>query len=370
MQDAPIRVLVIDDDPDAWYLISAQLADAGRTPYLADWEPEYEGGLARILAREHDVVLLDYRLGMRSGLELLDDARAAGHTGPIVLLTSMGDRQLDADALEMGADDFLIKGETTPDLLDHALRYAVDRARSREALTARSAQLARSNAALAEFASAVSHDLRSPLGTLSSMAELMQEDPGLSAESQALLARMQETLSRMDGLMADMLAYAGAGASPDRAERVHLGAALDCALADLEPQLRSSGAEVQAERLPSAWGMPRLVEQVFSNLISNAIKYSGDVTPRIRVEAERRPDGLVSIEVTDNGPGIPADRSEEVFTMFRRLDPAGDVPGTGIGLALCRRAVEAMGGQISAIPGTEPGARIRFTLPAEPPSPL
>ncbi|MCB9741586.1 MAG: response regulator [Alphaproteobacteria bacterium] len=370
MQDAPLRVLVIDDDPDAWYLISAQLADVSRARYLADWEDEYGSGLARLLAREHDVALLDYRLGPRSGLELLDEARAQGFTGPIIVLTSMGDRRLDAEALELGADDFLIKGETTPDLLDHALRYAVDRARAREVLTTRSAQLARSNAALAEFAAAISHDLRAPLGALSSIVELVEDDAGLGQESRALLGRMRETLHRMDGLMADMLAYAGAGSTEGRAERVHLGAALDCALADLEPQLDASGAQVRVARLPEAWGWPRLVEQVFTNLISNAIKYSGDGPPRIDVRGERQADGLVSIEVTDEGPGIPEDRVEEVFTMFRRLSPSEDVPGVGIGLALCRRAVEAMGGQIQALPQAGRGACIRFTLPAEPPAPL
>lgn len=364
MQDAPIRVLVVDDDPDAWFLISAQLADAARGRYLAEWAQDYEGGLSRMLANEHDVYVLDYRLGPCSGLELLDEAREAGCAGPIVLLTSLGDRRLDAEALAVGADDFLVKGETTPELLDHALRYAIDRAQARAALARRGEQLARSNAALAEFASAVSHDLRAPLGVLGSLVELVVEDPGLSEESRALLSRMQRTMRRMDGLMADLLDYADLGTAEGRAEPVHVGAALDCALEDLKPQLRASGAVVQRGPLPKAWGWPRLVEQVLFNLVSNAIKYRGEALPIIEVRGEQRGDGMVEVRVSDQGPGIPPDKAEEVFTMFTRLEPEGPIPGTGIGLALCRRAVEAMGGQIHADRREGPGAVIRFTLPA------
>ncbi|MCB9741475.1 MAG: HAMP domain-containing histidine kinase [Alphaproteobacteria bacterium] len=199
---------------------------------------------------------------------------------------------------------------------------------------------------------------------LGSLVELVVEDPGLSEESRALLSRMQRTMRRMDGLMADLLDYADLGTAEGRAEPVHVGAALDCALEDLKPQLRASGAVVQRGPLPKAWGWPRLVEQVLFNLVSNAIKYRGEAPPIIEVRGEQRGDGMVEVRVSDQGPGIPPDKAEEVFTMFTRLEPEGPIPGTGIGLALCRRAVEAMGGQIHADRRAGPGAVIRFTLPA------
>lgn len=128
------RVLLIDDDENE-YVIMKELLDIPRLRrFELDWIPGYDAGLARVLEGRHDVVLLDYRLGPRDGLQLLRQAKARGSRTPIIVLTALGDRELDLQAMQAGAADYLVKGKHEAEDLERALRYAVDRHRAHEAL--------------------------------------------------------------------------------------------------------------------------------------------------------------------------------------------------------------------------------------------
>ena len=130
----PVKILLIDDDEDEHVLTRELLAEIGRERYRLDWQPDYDAALAAIRAQEHDVYLLDYHLGQHTGLELLREAVASGCRAPIIMLTGLGDRDVDLEAMKVGAADYLSKGRLDAGLLERSIRYALERARTLEAL--------------------------------------------------------------------------------------------------------------------------------------------------------------------------------------------------------------------------------------------
>lgn len=138
MTAAPLRVLLVEDDPDDYVLTRDLLTEMERLEVRLDWAPTYDAALDALGRERFDVVLSDYRLGERTGLELLRDVVAAPEPTPFILLTGQGDREVDLRAMEMGAADYLIKGETTGAMLERAIRYARERQRLLEVVRAHS----------------------------------------------------------------------------------------------------------------------------------------------------------------------------------------------------------------------------------------
>ena len=134
MTDENIRILLVDDDEDDYILTRDYFTDLGESRFELEWASTYEAGLAAIKNKQHHVYLLDYRLGERDGLELLQRAVALGISAPIILLTSQGDRDLDLQVMEMGASDYLNKSTLTSELLERSIRYALERVHTEEDL--------------------------------------------------------------------------------------------------------------------------------------------------------------------------------------------------------------------------------------------
>jgi len=126
----PIRVLLVDDDEEHYLISRDLLHDVESGPgFRLEWVARYEDALAAVKRAEHDVYLLDYRLGDRDGLELLREARQLGCGAPMILLTGQGDREVDLQAMAAGATDYLVKGEINAPLLERSIRYAIERSR-------------------------------------------------------------------------------------------------------------------------------------------------------------------------------------------------------------------------------------------------
>lgn len=221
------------------------------------------------------------------------------------------------------------------------------------------------NRQLEQFAYVASHDLLEPLRKVRYLAGVLDEEGGGRASPAAgeALEKLRATTDRMQRLVADLLEFARLGRTPDTGRPVLLDDALRDALDVLDTRIRESGAVIEREPLPRVFGDHVLLTQVLQNLIANALRYRDPARPcqvRIRARSEGR---RVSIEVVDNGIGFPAEQAERLFEPFVRLHPEIDDGGTGIGLAICRRIIEAHGGSISAaaVPGT--GALFTITLP-------
>ncbi|HWT93569.1 MAG TPA: PAS domain S-box protein, partial [Solirubrobacteraceae bacterium] len=228
-------------------------------------------------------------------------------------------------------------------------------------------ELRRSNAALEQYAHAASHDLASPLTTISGFASLlrMRHADALNEDALRYLEAIERGTERMRAMLDAMLQYASAQRGEREVEDVDLGAVAGEVLADLRATIADTGADVAVDTLPTVSGERALLRQVLLNLVANALKYTppGE-PPRVRITGTRRAPAHWEIAVEDRGIGIPPEQAEKAFELFTRLPGGTAYPGTGMGLALCLKVVERHGGRIWIDPTPGGGTTVRFTLPA------
>ncbi len=129
-----VKVLLVDDDEDDFLITRDLLSKIRERRHHLDWINNYDDGLAAVEKGEHDLCLLDYRLGERTGLELLRESQAFRHRPPLILLTGQGDQEIDIEAMKAGAADYLVKGRLSADGIERAIRYAIERKRAQETL--------------------------------------------------------------------------------------------------------------------------------------------------------------------------------------------------------------------------------------------
>jgi light-regulated signal transduction histidine kinase (bacteriophytochrome) len=248
---------------------------------------------------------------------------------------------------------------STPQDSDRIRSLEQQLAEAKEALRAREEELR-------QFTWLAGHDLQEPLRTVTSYAQLLQRNwPGTLDETSAERFRfLQDALQRMRSLIEDLVKWSrlnAGGQSHD--QQVDTFGLAHFAIASLKPALEASGGAITCEPLPAVRGnMPHLT-QLFQSLLDNAVKYrQKDDPPRIRVSAARQ-DDLWEFAVADNGIGIDSTYHQRIFEPFKRLH-GREYPGTGIGLALCKRIVEGHGGRIRVESEPGRGSTFFFTLPA------
>jgi len=240
---------------------------------------------------------------------------------------------------------------------------------AREELVIRSAELARSNEDLEQFAYVASHDLSEPLRKVSNFCQLLERQYSAQLDDKArqYIDFAVDGAKRMQDLINDLLEFSRVGRTTEGFVQVDTGAAMAQTTADLHEMITASGAEISHDRLPTVWGNQTLLAALFANLVGNSLKYRGAEPPRVTVSAEASPEGWL-FTVADNGIGIDPQYTERIFAIFQRLHLRDEYGGTGIGLALCRKIVEFHGGRIWLSSAGGPGATFRFTIPKGPPS--
>jgi light-regulated signal transduction histidine kinase (bacteriophytochrome) len=239
------------------------------------------------------------------------------------------------------------------------------RERAEEELRKTMEELARSNRELDQFASIAAHDLQSPLRSVAGFLELLARryEGKLDEKADGYIARALNGTKRMSALIHDLYAYARAGTQGKAPAPVDLDAMLRGAIDNLRENINENGAVLTWDELPRVEGDDTQLVQLFQNLIANAIKFrKKDTPPSIRVSAEQRRDEWV-FGVHDNGIGIEPRFYERVFVMFQRLHSYDAYPGTGLGLALCKRIVERHGGRIWIESRPAEGSSFYFTIP-------
>jgi len=230
-------------------------------------------------------------------------------------------------------------------------------------LAQRAVELERLNAELQQFGYIVSHDLQEPLRTITNYVQLLARHSRgkLDAETDEFIEFAVDGAQRMQQLITDLLAYTRVEGKAREFTAVDCEALLARVLGDLHMAITDRAAEVTHDALPTVHGNARQLGLVFQNLISNALKFRGPAPPRIHVSARREGAQWV-FSVRDNGIGLDSRHAERIFQVFQRLHPRSEYPGTGIGLAICKKIIEHHGGRtwVESQPGQ--GATFFFTL--------
>ena len=237
---------------------------------------------------------------------------------------------------------------------------------AQDALEQSARSLARSNADLEQFAYIASHDLQEPLRMVVGFVQLLEKRLAgkLDAETREFIGYAVDGAMRMQGLIEDILAYSRVTTQAQPFASVDSGEALQEALQRLAIRIVETGAEVHAQSLPVVMADHAQLVQLLQNLISNAIKFCKDRAPNVRVEAVHEAKRW-RFSVTDNGIGIAPEYRGQLFVIFKRLHTRREYPGSGIGLAICKRIVERHGGEIGIDSAPAGGTVIWFTLPEE-----
>jgi light-regulated signal transduction histidine kinase (bacteriophytochrome) len=227
------------------------------------------------------------------------------------------------------------------------------------------AELARSNADLEQFATVAAHDLQEPLRMVTSYMQLLARRyrGKLDSDADTFIDFAVEGATRMQALIRDLLTYARLGTQGRPFDPTDCNTVIAQALGNLQRAVEESGARVTCAPMPTVTADASQLQQLFQNLLGNAIKFRSEQPPEVSVKADRHgPEWVFSVR--DNGIGIHPHYAERVFVVFQRLHSRAEYPGTGIGLAICKKIVERHGGRIwvESQPGT--GATFYFTIPA------
>jgi PAS domain S-box-containing protein len=245
------------------------------------------------------------------------------------------------------------------------LRDTTERKAAEAALAEKMEELAHSNAELALFTYIASHDLREPLRTVGSNLQLLERelDPAPESDARKQFSFAMGGVRRMQALIDDLLVYTRVGTEGKPFERVDSSEAVREAMTALSAAIEETGAQITIGRLPHVVADRFQFVQLFQNLLSNAIKFHRHKPPRVDIEASADDSGWI-FTIRDRGIGVDPRYADQVFAIFQRLHSGNEYPGTGIGLAVCRKIVERHGGRIWVEAAEEGGSAFRFTIPA------
>ncbi|HEX5057361.1 MAG TPA: ATP-binding protein [Gammaproteobacteria bacterium] len=353
-----LDILYIEDDEDHMILFMDVLSSIDSFAYNIVHKESLGAGIEEVLSHHFDLVILDLGLPESQGLDTLSRFIAHCSNVPIVVLTTNEDLQLSVKAIKAGAQDFLVKGDITPNTLARALRYSIERF---EVLN----ELEEKNKSLNTFAIAASHDLKTPLRNILLIIDFFRSDFGdkLPPEGVESLDRIRDAGTRLHGLIDSLMEFMKAETKVVNAASVSVELCAREALSLLSFAIEQTHAEVTVDPgLPRVIANEGLLIRVFQNLIGNALKYIKGRAPKIRIGA-REDLNEVIVYVADNGIGIATQYYERIFEPLKRLHTQQEYPGSGIGLAICKRIVAAHGGRIWVESKPGEGSTFYFALP-------
>lgn len=232
-----------------------------------------------------------------------------------------------------------------------------------EQLEKSNVELMQSNEALEQFAYAASHDLQTPLRGIDGCSSLLKikHEKLLDETTKDLVSRIISSCHQMKTMIGDILKFSRIESQSQAFKEVDLNEVVSSALEILTPSIEETNAEIHSSDLPTVLGDRAQLTQLFQNIIGNGIKYCDKEHPVINIDCEPVED-FFRVSVSDNGIGIPSEYFDRIFEVFRRLHTSEEYPGTGIGLAICRRIVRRHGGQLGLTSNPGEGSTFYFTL--------
>jgi signal transduction histidine kinase len=387
-----MKILIVDDIATNRKLLRVTLEVEGHTTLEAADGVE----ALQILAREKvDAVISDILMPNMDGFRLCHEIRKSErlHAMPFIIYTSTYTSPEDMKlAQTVGADKYLTKPAPAAAVLA-ALREVMNTLAARPVSSApavaetymlqqysqalvhkleeKNAELAQANQALKQsneelqqFAYIASHDLQTPLRNISGFVQLLQSNYAEALDEQAndWIRRTVRSAQQMHTLIRDLLSYSRVDSQTQPFRSTSFREVFNDAVAQLETSIRDAGGQITCDELPTVIGDHLQLVQLLQNLIGNGLKYHGQEPLHIHVSAKRGGNEW-AFSVQDNGIGIAPKHHERIFEIFRRLHNQQEYPGTGIGLAICRRVVHRHGGRIWVESEAGQGSVFRFTIP-------
>ena len=363
-----MQVLLLANDPTDIQFVREALA-AGNGLEL-ELFPNLEQGLERLRRPGVDIVLLDLALSDTHGLETVRRLNQAAPHIPIVVLSPRDRQDYGRDAIKFGAEDYLVKGAFTGELLARSTRYAIDRRRTREEIAQARDSALESARLRSEFLANMSHEIRTPLNGVIGMMRLLV-DTALTPEQREMVDITRQSADALLKIVNDILDFSKISAGKVVLEETDfdLGAAVEGVTALFAEEASRKSIELAAfidSELPIALrGDPARLCQVLTNLLSNAVKFTPHGEVAMRASAVDNSDDAVVIRFTvrDTGIGIPLESQRHLFQAFAQADGSTTrkFGGTGLGLAICAQLVELMEGNIGVRSEPAGGALFWFT---------
>ena len=362
------RLLIVDDEAAQMRALCDTLGMEG---YAAQGYSSARAALESLRAGEFDLLLTDLMMPEMDGIALIDAARAIDGTLGAIVMTGHGTIDTAVQAMQGGALDYILKPFKLNVILPVIAR-ALDVQRLRrenrelqELERQRSEELAAAYRDLEAFSYSVSHDLRAPLRTIDSFAQILETDfaDRLGEEGQRLTGVIRRGSKTMDELIVGLLEFSRVGRERFEVDRIDMTALADAAAEEVRSQYTGPAPVIQIGELPEVAGDATVLRQVWCNLIGNALKYSAKrEQPRVSVSGrvEHR-EAIFAVE--DNGAGFDMRYADKLFGVFQRLHRNDEFVGTGVGLAIVHRIVARHGGRIWAQGAPDAGACFQFALP-------
>jgi len=336
-----LSVLLIEDNPGDATLFEHHLSADGTDtfpPATVTHIADLNAGIDELAANSYDIVLLDLGLPESTGLTTLDryneaiDDREAIPPTPVIVLTGLKDDAAAVEAIERGAQDYLVKDNVDGNVLHRTIRYALERHHQQQ-------ELRRQNERLERFAHVVSHDLRNPLGVAQGRVELIDDD-----QHAPIVA---DNLDRMEAIIDDVLTLAREGKAVEETEAVDI----EMLAANCWESVETATAELSVVDKITIYADKSRLQQLLENLFRNSIEHVGE---DVSITTGRLSDGFY---VADDGPGIDPEHREEIFEAGYTTNP----DGTGFGLNIVEEIAAAHGWEVAIPDDADGGARFEFT---------